>query len=176
MAKPAKEPEMLPWEQQPGESPKAFEAFNKYLLMGTERSLQKVAYELKKSTTMMAKWSSRWKWVERVAAWDIEQERIVRNEQAADIRKMRKRHANLATSMLAKVSKKILKMPEDDLTPQDIKAWVEVASKLERLSRGDSSEIVEERDGGKAIDPVQIYLPDNGRDSDDAEDEDGDAE
>lgn len=177
MGKPAKEPEMLPWEQQPGESPKAFEAFNRYLLMGTERSLQKVAFELDKSTNMMGKWSSRWKWVERVAAWDIEQERQARNEQAEEIRKMRKRHASIATSMLAKVSKRMQQMQAEELTPQDIKAWVEAASKLERLSRGDSSEIVEERDGGKAIDPVQIYLPDNGRDeAEEEEDEDGDAE
>ena len=176
MARAAKEPESFPWEQQPGESPKAFEAFNKYLLMGTERSLQKVAYELNKSTTMMAKWSSRWKWVERVAAWDIEQERQARNVQAEKILKMRERHANLATTMLAKVSKRLLKMPEEELTPQDIKAWVDVASKLERLSRGDSSEIIEERDGGKALDPVQIYLPDNGREEEQDDDEDGDAE
>lgn len=176
MAKPAKEPAMLPWERQQGEPPKAFAAFNKYLLLGTERSLQKVGYELGKSASLMERWSSQWKWVERVAAWDIEQERLARNEQAEEIRKMRKRHASIATSMLAKVTKRMQNMPPEELTPQDIKAWVEAASKLERLSRGDSSEVVEERDGGKAIDPVQIYLPDNGRDSDDAEDEDGDAE
>lgn len=40
---------------------------------------------------------------------------------------------------------------------------VEVASKLERLARGDVGEVVEERDGGEAVDPVQIYIPDNRR-------------
>ena len=157
----------FPWERQPGEGVKAFEAFNTYMLMGTERSLAKVANELNKSTTLMAKWSSLWKWVERAAAWDIEQENLARKDQIEAIKKMRKRHATLATQMLAKVTKKMSKMSADELTPQDIKAWVETASKLERMSRGDTSEVIEERDGGAAINPVQVYLPDNGRDGDD---------
>ena len=153
-----------PWEQQPGEGVKAFEAFNTYMLMGTERSLDKVAYELNKSRGLMAKWSGTWKWVERAAAWDIEQENNARKDQIKEIKEMRKRHAKLATQMLAKVTKRMLKMPEEELTPQDVKAWVETASKLERLSRGDTSEVIEERDGGAAINPVSIYIPDNGRD------------
>lgn len=152
------------WERQPGEGIKPFEAFNTYMLMGTERSLSKVANELNKSTTLMGKWSSQWKWVERAAAWDVEQEKLARKDQIEAIKKMRKRHATIATQMLAKVTKKMQKMSEDELTPQDMKAWVETASKLERLSRGDTSEVIEERNGGSAIDPVQIYLPDNGRD------------
>lgn len=153
-----------PWERQPGEGVKPFEAFNTYMLMGTERSLSKVANELNKSTTLMGRWSGQWRWVERAAAWDVEQEKLARKDQIEAIKKMRKRHAAIATQMLTKVTKKIQKMSEDELTPQDMKAWVETASKLERLSRGDTSEVIEERDGGSAIDPVQIYLPDNGRD------------
>lgn len=154
----------FPWERQPGEGIKPFEAFNCYLLMGTDRSHAKVAADLGKSRQLISKWSSTWNWVERVTAWDIEQERLARKDQIEKIKKMRQRHASLATNMLAKVTKKLSTMDENDLTPQDMKAWVEVATKLERMSRGDSSEIIEERDGGHAIDPVQIYIPDNGRD------------
>lgn len=161
----------FPWERQPGEGVKAFEAFNTYMLMGTDRSHVKVAYELGKSATLMSKWSSQWKWVERAAAWDIEQENLARKDQIKEIKEMRKRHASLATQMLAKVTKRMLKMPEEELTPQDVKAWVETASKLERLSRGDTSEVIEERDGGAAINPVSIYIPDNGRDGDTDEEE-----
>lgn len=161
-----------PWERQQGEGVKAFEAFNTYMLMGTERSLTKVANELNKSTAMMARWSSQWNWVKRAAAWDVEQENLARKDQIEAIKKMRKRHATLATQMLAKVTRKLSKMTEDELTPQDMKAWVETASKLERLSRGDTSEVIEERDGGAAFNPVSIYLPDNGRD----ENQDNDAD
>lgn len=161
-----------PWERQEGEGVKAFEAFNTYMLMGTERSLDKVAYELNKSRGLMAKWSGLWRWVERTEAWDIEQEKLARKDQIKEIKKMRERHATLATNMLAKVTKRMLKMSEEELTPQDVKAWVEAATKLERLSRGDTSEVIEERDGGKAENPVQFYIPDNGRDRGQDEDED----
>ena len=154
----------FPWLRQPGEGIKPYEAFNTYMLMGTDRSLTKVANELNKSTTLMGKWSSQWKWVERVTAWDVEQERLARLDQMEAIRKMRKRHASLATSMLAKVAERMKNMQPEELSPQDVKAFVDVASKLERISRGDVGEVVEERDGGAAINPVQIYIPDNGRD------------
>lgn len=168
-----KEPEKTecPWERQPGEGIKAFEAFNTYMLMGTSRSLSKVAHELGKSSQLMSKWSSLWNWVDRATAWDIEQENLARKDQIEAIKKMRKRHATLATQMLAKVTRKLSQMSEDELTPQDMKAWVETASKLERLSRGDTSEVIEERDGGQAVETVQFYIPDNGRDGEKNEDD-----
>lgn len=161
----------FPWERQPSEGIKAYEAFNTYLLMGEDRTYTKVATELKKSTTIIGRWGSQYKWQERVAAYDAHQMELTRKDQAKAIREMRKRHALLATSMLTKVTKKMTKMSEDELTPQDMKAWVDVATKLERLSRGDTSEVIEERDGGQAINPVSIYIPDNGRDGDDDTDE-----
>lgn len=156
----------FPWERQQGEGTKAYEAFNTYLLMGEDRTYSKVANELKKSTTIIGRWGSQYQWRERVAAYDAHQMELTRKDQAKAIRRMRERHATLATSMLTKVTKKMAKMSEDELTPQDMKAWVDVATKLERLSRGDTSEVIEERDGGAAINPVSIYIPDNGRDGD----------
>ena len=40
---------------------------------------------------------------------------------------------------------------------------VETASKLERISRGDVGDVIEERNGGDTVDPVQIYIPSNSR-------------
>ena len=54
------------WEQQPGESDKAFEAFRVYLEMGKSRSLAAVAQQLSKSIQLTKKWSGRWKWPLRV--------------------------------------------------------------------------------------------------------------
>lgn len=42
---------------------------------------------------------------------------------------------------------------------------VETASRLERLSRGDVGDVIEERDGGESVPAVQFYIPDNGRDN-----------
>lgn len=162
-----------PWERQPEETPKAYAAFCEYRDMGAERSLDKVATKLNKSSTLIARWSSKYKWVERVAAWDDEQERIARiaaqKENIQAIKDMRKRHATLATSMLIKAAKALGRIPEDEIKAGDISRMVDIASKLERISRGDVGEVVEERDGGKAAPAVTFYIPDNGRDRDEEE-------
>lgn len=157
-----------PWERQTGESVQAFEAFAKYRDM-PDRTIRKVAFDLNKSVSLIAGWSSKWNWQERVAAWDTLQDEIVRKEQLKAITKMRKNHAELANQMLVKAAKGLIAMKPELMTPQDISRMVDVASKLERISRGDSGEIVENRDGGQAINPVKIYIPDNGRDGDDSD-------
>ncbi len=64
-----------PWEQQQGESAKAFEAFKVYLDMGSERSLREVAGKLNKSLTLIGRWSSTHGWVDRVAEYDADLQR-----------------------------------------------------------------------------------------------------
>ena len=155
--------EVKPWERQPGESAKAYEAFSTYRDMGSDRSLAKVGHALGKSKAMMEKWSSAHNWVERAKEWDVEQDRILQKQQIEDIKKMRKRHATLAESMIIKAAQALKQIPIEKITPQDIARMADVGSKLERISRGDVGDVIEERDGGTSIDPVQIYLPDNNR-------------
>lgn len=157
--------EAKPWERQDGETSKQFEAFSVYRDMGEERSLTKVAQQLKKSTTLMGRWSGINNWVERCLAWDNEQDRLLRQQQLKDIKTMRKRHADIATAMLMKAAKGLKAIPDDEIKPQDVARMVDVASKLERISRGDVGDVIEQRDGGEAVSTVQIYIPDNGRDN-----------
>jgi hypothetical protein len=60
----------LTFEQQPRESDKAFAAFSMYLSLGPERSLAKTAVKLSKSKVLMERWSSRFDWPARVAAYN----------------------------------------------------------------------------------------------------------
>lgn len=164
MAKKANTPDPELWERQPKESARAFEAFALYRDMGADRSLRKVVQKVNKSLTTVGEWSTNNDWVKRAAAWDAEQDRIHRIKQQKDIQNMRKRHAGLATTMLVKAATALQQIPDDEIKASDISRMVEVASKLERISRGDVGEVVEERDGGKTADPVTFYMPDNGRD------------
>src|SRR5579859_397811 len=59
----------LAFEQQPKESEKAFAAFSMYLSLGPERSLAAVGRKLGKSKVMMEKWSRRFEWSARIAAY-----------------------------------------------------------------------------------------------------------
>lgn len=157
-----------PWERRESESTKAYEAFCAYRDMGPDRSLAKVAEKLSKSEQLMKRWSYTYGWVDRAAKWDDENDRIEREtaqkEQAKAIKNMRERHAKLAEAMLLKAARGLARIPDDEIKPVDVSRMVDIASKLERISRGDVGEVIEERDGGKATPAVTFYMPDNGRD------------
>ncbi len=162
--------EVKPWEMQPGETPKQFEAFVAYRDM-ENRSLREVSAILHKSVTLLGRWSSSNNWVERVAAWDDEKDRIARQEQIKDIKKMRDRHAKGAQAMFTKALQGLKELKPEELSARDIVSMFAESVKAERLSRGDTSEVVEERQG-EAVNAVQIYIPDNnrGRDKEDFDD------
>lgn len=160
-----------PWERQNGETAKAYAAFCAYRDLGPDRSIRKAGEMLGKNQTTLEQWSAKNSWGERAAKWDDEQDRIARQEQLAEIKRMRKRHADLATAMLVKAAKALQRLPEDEIGGGTISKMVETASKLERISRGDVGDVIEERDGGAAIPAVQFYMPDNGRDRKEEEEE-----
>lgn len=153
------------WEMQPTDTVKSFEAFQVYRDLGKTRSLQQVAEKLSKSETIIKRWSAKHNWQERIAAWEAEQDRLIRIELTKDIGAMRKRHADLANAMLIKAAKALKAIPDSEIKAADISRMVDIASKLERISKGDVGEVIEERDGGQAADPVTFYMPDNGRDT-----------
>jgi hypothetical protein len=59
----------LAFEQQHNESAKAFAAFSLYLSLGPDRSLAAVGRKLGKSVVLLQRWSRRWDWAGRVAAY-----------------------------------------------------------------------------------------------------------
>lgn len=153
------------WEMQETDTPKSWEAFVVYRDM-EKRTLAKVAEKLGKNLKLIERWSQKHNWVERVAAWEAEKDRIIRIELTKDIGAMRKRHADLANAMLMKAALALSKIPANEIKASDVSRMVEIATKLERISKGDVGEVVEEREGGPAMDPVTFYIPDNGRDND----------
>lgn len=157
-------PGAAPWERQSREGPMAWQAFQVYRDMGPERTLIKTAETLGKSYRQISDYSMNHHWSDRVAAWEREQDRVMQKEQMAAIKKMRKRHADLATAALAKTAKALARIPEDDFKAADIARLMDVASRLERISRGDVGEVIEEREGEAMPPLVTFYMPDNSRD------------
>lgn len=160
------EPE--PWERQLNETSRAWEAFTVYRDMGASRSIVKVSRELGKNRVTLEEWSTKYDWVKRCAAWDAEKDRVARETQIKDIIEMRQRHAAIAKKMMDTADHALEHIRPDEVSTNEIARLVEIASKLERIARGDAGEVIEERDGGEAISAVQIYIPDNnrGRDKD----------
>jgi hypothetical protein len=174
MSRAAIPPEL--WERQRGETSRAWEAFSVYRDMGADRSINKTARKLSKNRTTIADWSVKYEWVKRAAAWDAEQDRIARQEQISEIKKMRKRHADLASAMLVKAARALQRIPEDEIRAGDVSRMVETAAKLERISRGDVETVIEERQGEAAPSAVTFYIPDNHRDQTRDEEEQGDSQ
>ncbi|MDR3149541.1 MAG: hypothetical protein LBT88_05980 [Oscillospiraceae bacterium] len=141
--KPIKKTTPTPWERQQNETPPAFEAFALYRDMGESRSYAKVAVKLGKSTTIITRWGGTHNWVERVAEWDNEQDKIVREALTKGVTAMRKKHADLANAILIKATIALQQLPIAEMSPRDISTMVDIASKLERISRGEATERVQ---------------------------------
>jgi len=140
------------WERQNGEGPQAFRAFAAYRdsgAGGARRSLTKTAQNLTKSDDLpysdgtLKQWSRQWNWQERAAAWDDEMDRQAREELAKGITEMRKKHVDIAREMLQKAQQALQQIASDEMTPKDVTTMVDVAAKLERLSRGEATERME---------------------------------
>jgi len=135
-----------PWDRKPSETPRQYQMFCAYLEMNTAekpirtRNLLKLTKEIEFSYDYLRRLSSTHDWVSRAAAYDAYLATKIREKSEEDIIDMRKNHALLAAQMIRKATKRLLTMPEDDITASDIVRLVDVGVKIERLSRGESTE------------------------------------
>ena len=137
---------IYPWDRIPGETPREYQKFCAYRDMNSsdipirKRSLQRLAKELGLSLDHLKKLSAKNDWVSRAAAYDEYLDELAREQNEAEIIKMRKNHALLASQMITKAAKRLLTMPEEEITAADLVRLVDVGVKIERLSRGESTE------------------------------------
>ncbi|MHB8603882.1 MAG: hypothetical protein ACYDCK_01400 [Thermoplasmatota archaeon] len=104
-----------PWERQPLDTDRSYEMFAKYRDLGPQRSLDRVRQNSGKGSGYMRqleRWSSDAHWVERVRAWDEEQDRVAREASARQLLEMRERHARNAMAAEEAVMIPIRKLME----------------------------------------------------------------
>lgn len=145
-----------PWEQMDGETVQQYEKFCAYrdmrytapagagelpkLDLTRERSIRGLAKQLSLSRKTLEPLSARLRWVERCEAYDLYILRRLKEKGEAEILKMHENHATIASQMLKKAMRGLLKLSDDDLDATDIVRMVDVGVKIERLSRGESTE------------------------------------
>ena len=134
------------WDQQPGESAKAFEAFRVFRDMGLKRSMAAAFHRLSGKDAgkgRLSVWSQQHDWANRVIAYDrwVDQRSV--NEKFVAIKEMSERHAKMAVIFLNKVVTRLQSIDPETLTPDQLLRWFEVASRVERVARGEPSETVE---------------------------------
>lgn len=132
--------ERMPWDRAHGESDQAFEAFKIYRDLGLERSMPKVCEQVHKHVRLMHRWSVEWKWRERVEAWDTEQDRVERQQNLVEVRKMRKRHADTGMLLLGKALQRLARIDPSTLGSLALIKYIEVGAKLEARARGEPEE------------------------------------
>lgn len=165
--------DLQPWERQPGETAKQFQAFRLYMDMPAhQRGVRKVQQKLGlKSNRHLFKWSAKHKWVQRAVLWDDEQARIrvlAANEKA---RAMADRHYNVADHMLAIAAVQLEQLSSkarqtqaageewDYLKPGEVARWLKAVVDVQRVSVGEPIVLPVEADQlrAKAWSPLDTW-------------------
>lgn len=136
----------LPWQRQPKETAKSWEAFRLYRDMGEGRTLAKVAAQLGKSEAIVSRWSGNHGWVARAAAWDDHVDEQRRDVAVREARKMAERHALISQGITRKVADWLQGLSKEDVekwSVRDASRALEIAVKIERLSRGEATDRTE---------------------------------
>jgi hypothetical protein len=155
---------LQPWEQQQGESSKAFAAFCVYRDLGRNRSVVEAFRQqtgkpgAKQASGRWNRWAKAWHWAERAQAWDGEQDRVKRDTQLRKIEEMAVRHANVSLMFLQKVVDRLRTVDADTLTMADLVRWFEAAVRVERLSRGEPDSVQEQRHEGGPTSETNIMF------------------
>lgn len=150
----ALEPER-PWERQRAEPDCAWEGFVAYRELGPgHRSLSAAAAKMGKKSSTLERWSRNWDWVARCHAYDVWVDRETKLAEITAIKDMRRRHIEFAMSFQGAAALALNKIiaaekarTEDGkpgpltLKPTEVKELAELGLRLERLNRGEPSEI-----------------------------------
>jgi hypothetical protein len=141
---------MAIWDKLPEESSKAYEAFCVYRDMGTERSLVKAGEKLGKSRILIEGWSAKYRWVERVGAYDSYLDQLKRKTREREILEMLERHiheSQLIQAIGVERLKRIKEKPEE-LSAHEAKDYTISGMREERLAYGlETERIIQEIQG-----------------------------
>ena len=146
----------LPFERQARGSQRAFAAFSVYLSLGPDRSLSAAGAKLGKGKRQMEKWSRRWSWGERVAAYGahmaelerraIEDQAVAKGVEWAKMTEPVRREAWLeAERTIAMVRRARERWEKSGRTPgfEGMARMLELAFRLKQFAAGMPSEIKE---------------------------------
>jgi hypothetical protein len=152
-----------PWEQQPGESARAFAAFAAYRDRGPRRSLRAAAQTFYGRTTaalerQLDKWSRAFCWVERANAWDQHLDAEARRAQEEARREMVERHVKEARALQAKAVERLRALRPEELGPADLLRYFVEAAKLERLALGEPDSVQRQELTGRGGAPLHFSL------------------
>lgn len=146
--------ELDPWDWLPGETPKAYRAFAIYRNLRTDRSLEAVAQRLHVSKTHVARWSTRFNWVERAIAYDVHVAAIASEMALEDHAAVNARHARLGKAMQDRAAASLETNPPKKMTAAEVAALGKTGVTIERDALGMATRTeVTGKDGAPLVPP-----------------------
>lgn len=133
-----------PWNKQPKETAKSFEAFAGYRDLGPQRSIRKLCelWGRKPSyQNQMSVWSSKYKWVERARLFDAYQDQKLQEVKAAQRLEDYELSMRLARDRMIAVADHLKDFDAKELSARDASTWFDTSFKVLRVIHGDPTEI-----------------------------------
>lgn len=120
-----------------GETAHQYSQFAVYRDMGETRSYRRASEVIGIAYSTIRDIASMNRWVQRAAVYDEYLEGVARKELEYGRVEARKRHIGMATSMLEKAAEALEDVDMAEASMKDIAYMVDIAVRIERLSRGD---------------------------------------
>lgn len=142
------ENERRAWERLDAEGARAFAAFVVYYQQGPQRSLQRVASDLHKTTRQMEMWSAKHNWVARAKAYDDYQTMLMLEDRKAEhknkinVYKLRREQLanaafNLAGRYLDRLKLRLERLTDDEIAeipPETLPVCLKTAALLANIA------------------------------------------
>src|ERR1051325_2736367 len=127
--------EAMPFDRQPKEPRKAWTGFATFQRLGPKSKLAAVCEETRSSLTVVQKWSSKWKWAERAAAWDAHIDATVTQPAIIKARgEMAERQANLGKALQGRAAQGLQNIKPEKLRPTEVAALAKAGVDIERVA------------------------------------------
>ena len=154
------DPDLQPWERQPGEPDEAYQMFLTYRDMTTRNMtlFDSEQYTAREWSARKARhWSSRWSWGWRCAHWDRHMASVDAEELVRYRRMMNDRHRRVAAAGFAKMTQWVKNLDVNRLTPSEGIRLFEVFVRVEQMAAGTYEvDQLPDRPGEQAAGPVTI--------------------
>lgn len=157
-----------PWMRQDAESDEAYMVFTMYRDLGLTRSLSKLQ-DLKVNDERpnasiprgtLDFWSRRFRWRERVTAWDASIEEEYRAEMVKMRREAAKTQVAISRQFMNKIIQRMGTIDISTMTIPQMAQWFETAAKVERQALGMPTEVHEHTGPGGGPIRHQVVDPD----------------
>lgn len=152
------------WKKLPEETPRAYQAFCVYRDMGPGRSIRAAAEELGVTERMLYFWSSKFRWVNRAAAYDAWLDDYAQEVRLGHVQRMAARHAQTVERLIRALMlpadalvRRMEKNPDlvEELSNHDLLDLVTTCTKIaqvipslvnvERLSQGEATQLIRQQ-------------------------------